>query len=113
MIVSSTEDPLALTWTTTVLYTLAMLLAATLPHDPDLHYDLSNIYAPATFALASSSLGRCGIATASALSYLTFSYTTRVVVLGHTSSSLEIGDLHILPGDMRASTAYARMKHTL
>ncbi|KZP23085.1 hypothetical protein FIBSPDRAFT_952402 [Athelia psychrophila] len=92
--------------------------SATLPHDPDLHYDLSNIYAPATFALASSSLGDreegdvCGIATASALSYLTFSYTTRVVMLGHASSSLEIGDLHILPGDMRASTAGARMKHT-
>ncbi|KZP24950.1 multidrug resistance-associated ABC transporter [Athelia psychrophila] len=140
LIVSSTSGPLALTWTTTVLYTIAMLLAATLPHGPDLHYDPSHIYAPATLALAASSslvlanaaeteidtgtgldanrdTGKkgnvCGIATASVLSYLTFSYTTRVVMLGHVSSSLEIGDLPILPGDMRASNAYAKMKHAL
>ncbi|KZP24917.1 hypothetical protein FIBSPDRAFT_950635 [Athelia psychrophila] len=91
----------------------------------DLHYDPSHIYAPATLVLTASSYlvlantaeteigtgtgleanrwtGKrgnvCGIAATSDLSYFTFSCTTRVVMLGHASSSLEIGDLPSCPG---------------
>lgn len=41
---------------------------------------------------------------------LLFSYTTKVVMLGYTSTSLEIADLPIVPGDMRATTIYANMR---
>lgn len=41
---------------------------------------------------------------------LLFSYTTKVVMLGYTSTSLEIADLPIVPGDMRATTIYATMR---
>ncbi|KAF7972890.1 hypothetical protein HWV62_16688 [Athelia sp. TMB] len=104
-----------LTWATTALYFLSTLLASTLPHGPDLNYDPVNIYASATILSATnvSASNVCGIATASVLSYLTFSYTTRVVMLGNQALSLEIGDLPILPANMRATQAYAAMKRAL
>ena len=42
-----------------------------------------------------------------------FSYTTKVVMLGYTAISLEIGDLPIVPANMRATTIFARMKHAV
>lgn len=39
-----------------------------------------------------------------------FSYTTKVVMLGYTAESMEIGDLPIVPGNMRATTLFKRMK---
>ena len=39
-----------------------------------------------------------------------FSYTTRVVMLGYSAESLEIGDLPIVPGDMRSTTIFSVMK---
>ena len=44
------------------------------------------------------------------LDFLLFSYTTKVVMLGNTAESLEIGDLPIVPADMRAATIFARMR---
>ncbi|KAF7983210.1 hypothetical protein HWV62_23484 [Athelia sp. TMB] len=105
----------ALTWTTTALYLVSTLLASTLPHGPDLNYNPINIYTPATIlgTTHASASNVCGIATASVLSYLTFSYTTCVVMLGHQALSLEIGDLPILPANMRATGAYASMRRAL
>ncbi|KZP24912.1 hypothetical protein FIBSPDRAFT_398967 [Athelia psychrophila] len=110
---STSTTVLALTWTTTALYTLAMPLATTPLHGPDLHYDPPNIYAPATLALAaaSSCTGKhssrrpgiemernqnrgpgkrgnlCGITTAYLLSCLPLYYTTPDVMLGPLSKS--------------------------
>ena len=39
-----------------------------------------------------------------------FSYTTKVVMLGYTAESLEIGDLPIVPANMRAAVVFAKMK---
>jgi hypothetical protein len=39
-----------------------------------------------------------------------FSYTTKVVMLGNTADSLEIGDLPVVPADMRATVLFARMR---
>lgn len=39
-----------------------------------------------------------------------FSYSTKVVILGNTAASLEIGDLPILTADMRATSQYAAMR---
>lgn len=41
---------------------------------------------------------------------LLFSYTTKVVMLGYTAESLEIGDLPIVPSDMRSTTIYANIR---
>jgi hypothetical protein len=43
---------------------------------------------------------------------LFFSYTTKVVMLGHTAASLDIGDLPIVPGDMRASDIFQKFRTT-
>jgi hypothetical protein len=42
-----------------------------------------------------------------------FSYSTKVVMLGNTAVSLEIGDLPILTVDMRATFNYASMRRAL
>ena len=47
------------------------------------------------------------------MSTLLFSYTTKVVKLGHTSASLEIGDLPIVPADMRATALFTSMRSAL
>ena len=47
---------------------------------------------------------------ASVWDFLLFSYTTKVVMLGYTSESLEIGDLPILEASMRATAIYAQMR---
>ena len=47
------------------------------------------------------------------LGLLLFSYTTRVVMLGKTVESIEIGDLPILTADMRATVLYASMRSAM
>jgi hypothetical protein len=42
-----------------------------------------------------------------------FSYTTKVVNLGNISSSLEIGDLPIVPANMRSTFNYVRMRQAM
>jgi hypothetical protein len=42
-----------------------------------------------------------------------FSYTTKVVMLGNLASSLEIGDLPIVPANMRATFNFLRMKSAM
>ena len=42
-----------------------------------------------------------------------FSYTTKVVMLGNTSESLEIGDLPIVDASMRAATNFSRMRRII
>ncbi|KAJ6609306.1 hypothetical protein B0H10DRAFT_2166370 [Mycena sp. CBHHK59/15] len=54
-----------------------------------------------------------GIYSASPLSVVFFLYCTKVVMLGNTAESLEIGDLPILTLDMRASFHYTAMKRVI
>ena len=54
-----------------------------------------------------------GVTGASALDIMLFSYSTKVVMLGYTSESLEIGDLPIVPADMRATHIFSTMKDAL
>lgn len=44
------------------------------------------------------------------LDFLLFSYTTKVILLGVTRESLEIGDLPIVTANMRATTLFYRMR---
>ncbi|KAG1862050.1 multidrug resistance-associated ABC transporter [Suillus subalutaceus] len=54
----------------------------------------------------------CGLPGASVIDYLFFRYVTRVIQLG-TSVSVEIGDLPILPANMRATYQFYRMRMNL
>lgn len=42
-----------------------------------------------------------------------FSYNAKVVMLGYNAENVEIGDLPIVPGDMRATTNFTRMRAAL
>ena len=53
------------------------------------------------------------VAVASIWATLLFSYTTKVVMLGYTSASLEIGDLPIVPANMRGTVNFQLMKAAL
>ena len=53
------------------------------------------------------------VAVASIWGTLLFSYTTKVVMLGYTSASLEIGDLPIVPANMRGTVNFQLMKAAL
>jgi len=44
---------------------------------------------------------------------LLFSYTTKVVWLGNTATSLEVADLPIVPADMRATFNYSKMRRAM
>jgi len=50
---------------------------------------------------------------ASVWDLLLFSYTTKVVLLGNTAESLDIGDLPIVPGSLRATYLFHRMRSAL
>lgn len=50
---------------------------------------------------------------ASVLDFLLFSYTTKVILLGATQESLEIGDLPVVTANMRATTAFYHMRTAL
>jgi hypothetical protein len=45
--------------------------------------------------------------------YLLFSYTTKVVWLGNVAESLDVGDLPIVSGDMRATYNFSEMRRAM
>ncbi|KAI8972894.1 ATP-binding cassette transporter [Trametes punicea] len=108
----SSTPPLALWYTVYALYAVCMAIVATTPRGPPLHFPSEKIYSEKTLMQVTSHYedNVCGITSASVLDVLLFSYTTKVVMLGNTSESLEIGDLPIVPADMRATTIFARMR---
>ncbi|KAJ6579193.1 multidrug resistance-associated ABC transporter, partial [Mycena vulgaris] len=122
----------ALWYTALGLYTIAFLTALTTPCGPLLHYPPSAIYSEKT-AQAITNTEENNVAGiygnlrylpspadrssidlgASPWSVLFFSYSTRVVLLGNSAASLEIGDLPILTVDMRATFHYFSMKRVI
>jgi hypothetical protein len=52
----------------------------------------------------------CGQVNSSVWSTFLFSYTTPVIRLGYTATSLEVGDLPIVPASMRAATIFKNMR---
>ncbi|KAJ7691594.1 P-loop containing nucleoside triphosphate hydrolase protein [Mycena rosella] len=94
------------------IYIVACVGAWTTPLGPPLHYPPSAIYSPKTVAAVTNTDEEnvTGVVGASPWDVLFFSYTTKVVMLGNTAASLEIGDLPIVPASMRATYNYASMK---
>ncbi|KAI0066796.1 multidrug resistance-associated ABC transporter [Artomyces pyxidatus] len=97
------------------LYTCACLLAITTPLGPALHYPTSRIYSEKTVAAITNTApdNVSGVTGASVWDTLLFSYTTKVVMLGSVATSLDIGDLPIVPGNMRATSLFKNMRRTL
>ena len=104
--------PLGLFYATLALYLGSLVLAATTPCGPPLHFSPADIYSPKILEKISTTYedNVCGIVGASVWDTLLFSYTTKVVMLGNTSESLEIGDLPIVPADLRATTIFKTMR---
>lgn len=113
------------------LYAFSTFIAVTTPLGPALHYPVSRIYSEKTVSAitnqtidnVSGVTGSCpllnlaitnrGGTGGSVWDQLLFSYTTKVVMLGNTAESLDIGDLPIIPGKMRATYLFRSMRCTL
>ncbi|TFY65276.1 hypothetical protein EVJ58_g2068 [Rhodofomes roseus] len=104
--------PLGLWYATLALYIASLVLAATTPCGPPLHFPPEQIYSDKIIAKMTNRYedNVCGITGASVWDTLLFSYTTKVVMLGNTAESLEIGDLPIVPANMRATTLFKNMR---
>ncbi|KAF7343123.1 ATP-dependent bile acid permease [Mycena venus] len=105
----------ALWYTAFALYILELIAALNIPLGPALHYPPSAIYSKkTTLAITNKEESNVsGIYGASIWRILFFSYSTKVVMLGNTATSLEIGDLPILTVNMRATFHYASMKRAI
>ncbi|KAI5122627.1 hypothetical protein M0805_008716 [Coniferiporia weirii] len=105
--------PQRIVWYTSLaLWVAAFWLSSRMKRGPKLHFPKDRIYSEKTLAgiTSFSEDNVCGITDASPWGVVMFSYTTKVVMLGYTAESLEIGDLPIVPQSMRATALYARMK---
>ncbi|CAA7268235.1 unnamed protein product [Cyclocybe aegerita] len=106
---------LALWYTLVALYTVVCVLCFTTPLGPPLHYDPADIYSEKVVQSITNmdEANVCGLTGASPWDVLFFSYTTKVVWLGNVAESLDIGDLPIVPANMRATYNYASMKQAM
>ncbi|KAJ3748238.1 multidrug resistance-associated ABC transporter [Lentinula raphanica] len=97
------------------LYIAACFVAFTTPHGPALYFPYESIYSQKTVSARTNTEKEnvTGVYGASCWDYLYFSYSTKVVMLGNTSESLEIADLPIVPANMRATVNYHEMKRAL
>ncbi|KAH9174901.1 ATP-binding cassette transporter [Lactarius sanguifluus] len=97
------------------LYASSTFIAVTTPLAPALHFPVSRIYSEKTVAAITNQAmdNVSGVTGASVWDQLLFSYTTKVVMLGNTAESLDIGDLPIVPGTMRATYLFRSMRSTL
>ncbi|KAJ7640732.1 multidrug resistance-associated ABC transporter [Mycena polygramma] len=114
-VIASVEVVQRLWYAVLGLYVVACVVAWTTPLGPPLHYPPATIYSPATVKKitnpeALSGENVTGVVGASPWDVLFFSYTTKVVMLGNTAEQLDIGDLPIVPANMRSTFNYASMK---
>ncbi|KAL4244437.1 ATP-binding cassette transporter C [Abortiporus biennis] len=95
-----------------VLFLCSFSIAVTTPRGPSLHYSSERVYSQDILLAVTSKYedNVSGFTGASVWDILFFSYTNKVINLAHSSSSLEIGDLPIVPADMRAPVIYSTMK---
>ncbi|KAL0564406.1 hypothetical protein V5O48_017642, partial [Marasmius crinis-equi] len=103
---------LYLRYTVIALYIASSFIALSTPQGPPLHYPPSAIYLPKTVESITNmdKENVTGADSSSPWGYLMFSYTTKVVMLGNIAQSLEIGDLPILPANMRSVLNFSRIR---
>ncbi|KAF9788298.1 multidrug resistance-associated ABC transporter [Thelephora terrestris] len=109
------SDSWALHYAVVGLYAVACAISLNIPRGPALHFPPEQIYSEKTVESTTSRYrdNVCGIVNDSIFGMLFFSYTTKVVMLGHTTQSLEIGDLPIVSFDMRATYLFRAMRDTM
>ncbi|TFK34287.1 multidrug resistance-associated ABC transporter [Crucibulum laeve] len=97
------------------LFAVACVLVYTTPQGPPLHFPPTLIYSRKTVdAITNTDQENvCGVVGASPWGIFFFSYITKVIWLGNTAESLEIGDLPLVPVGMRAAYNYTRMKRAM
>ncbi|ESK87928.1 atp-binding cassette transporter [Moniliophthora roreri MCA 2997] len=102
-------------YATIALYILSCIIAFTTRLGPPLHFPPSAMYLPKTVEAITNQDKEnvTGTAGASPWEYLLFSYSTKVVMLGNDAESLEIGDLPIVPNEMRSVMNFKLMRKTL
>ncbi|EKM77362.1 hypothetical protein AGABI1DRAFT_130448 [Agaricus bisporus var. burnettii JB137-S8] len=112
---TSEHVPAGLWYAALVLYALVSMISITTPLGPRLHFSPERIYAEKDIMAITNKDEEnvCGAVGASVWDILLFSYTTKVVMLGNTAETLNIGDLPIVPADMRATSNYAAMKRAI
>ncbi|KAJ7240591.1 multidrug resistance-associated ABC transporter [Mycena rebaudengoi] len=112
-VVASNEITLELWYSVLAMYSCCSMISWTTALGPALHYPPSAIYSAKTVSAATNTDAEnvTGLVGASPWDLLLFSYTTKVVMLGNTAESLDIGDLPIVPANMRSTYNYATMKN--
>ena len=114
------------------LYAVACVISLNIPRGPAMHFPPEQIYSGKTVVSITSRQtdNVCGIVNDSIIGILFFSYTTKVpytrrnatnvthrsikvVMLGYTTESLEVGDLPIVSFDMRATYLFRRMRNAM
>ncbi|KAF8549145.1 P-loop containing nucleoside triphosphate hydrolase protein [Imleria badia] len=106
---------LGIWYTVLVLYFIVTVVVFTIPMGPPLHYPSETLYSEKVIKAATNrdKDNVCGVVGTSVWGYLLFNYTTKVVMLGYTSESLEIGDLPVVPAGMRGTYLYTSMRRTI
>lgn len=97
------------------LYFIVTVIVFVIPMGPPLHYPSETLYSEKIIKSATNrdENNVSGIVDTSVWGFLLFNYTTKVVMLGYTSESLEIGDLPVVPADMRGTYLYTAMRRTI
>ncbi|KAK0452262.1 hypothetical protein EV421DRAFT_888433 [Armillaria borealis] len=117
-VATSVDASEVFTWTWVFIffiYTITCLLSFTTPRGPPLHYEPKDIYSTkeASARTNKDEVNVTGVTGASPWGTLFFSYSTKVIMLGNTATSLEISDLPIVPVGLRATFNYTRMKNAV
>ncbi|KIM26711.1 hypothetical protein M408DRAFT_330465 [Serendipita vermifera MAFF 305830] len=126
------EEELYLFWyASLVLSAIATAISSAMPLGPDLYFPPERVFTLKLLETAAKARGEAeadghptgkpskqeanvtGVVGASCAGVLFFDYTTKVVMLGYTATSLETADLPILPADLRAPDIFAKMRRLI
>jgi hypothetical protein len=126
---SNGEDAYIFWYASMLLSAISMVIAAMIPLGPQLYFPPQRVYTLKSVETAAKELGAdpilaettmrerkanvIGLVGSSLLGILLFDYSTKVVMLGYSSISLEIADLPILPATLRATTIFSNMRRRL
>jgi len=123
------EDTYSFWHASVLLSAIVTLIAATMPLGPQLYFPPERVYTLKSIETAAKERGEdpaataeqpkkrtanvTGLVASSSFGILLFDYSTKVVMLGFTSISLEIADLPILPANLRATSIFSNMRRRL
>ena len=95
-----------------LIYLTLAYLTLTTPRCAPVHFPAERVYSRKMLESSAPTVFNnvCGIVNASVWSILLFSYSTPVVMQGYTATSIDIKDLPLVPGNMRAPAIFAEMR---